>query len=227
MRCRAADDTELRRDDIQAFRDIFADQHLLSARVFRQVFGLDHHFDPLQMGREALARPWSPRLARAPSLARLRPQGGDPGLDFLEDEGLLRLFVSTVARSARFLGATPEPGPITGLQDLHQPRDPRVGIEAARLQRRILFHQHGRLLRHGADHGLEKVHVIGQGKIIGAHAAQRSTSRLGMPRLIDLPGRGDSLCRWLISLQIQALSPPQAAPVSSPARRAAPSAGRG
>lgn len=195
--------------------------------MFRQVLGLENHLHPLKMGREALARPGRPLFARGPALARLRPQGSDAGLDLFEDEGLLRLLVSTDRRGAQLLGATPKPGAIIGLQDLHQPLDPRIGIKAARLQRRILFLQHGCLLRHGADHGLEQVHVIGQGKIIGAHAIKDSTSRWGMPRLIDLPGRGDSLCRCLISQQIQGLSPPRAAPVSSPAPRAVPSTGRG
>jgi hypothetical protein len=64
---------------------ILADQHLLPARMFRQDLGLENHLDPLEMGRKALARPRSPRLARAPSLARLSPEGGDSSLDLLED----------------------------------------------------------------------------------------------------------------------------------------------
>jgi len=195
--------------------------------MFWQVLGLDHHLDPLEMGREAFAWPGLPFLARSSAFACLRLQCRNTSLDLLEDEGLLRRLIRTVARSAQLLGTAAEPGAIIGLQDLHQPLDPRVSIEAACLQHRILFLQHRRLLRHGADYGLEKVHVIGQGKIIGAHAVKDSTSRWGMPRLIDLPGRGDSLCRWPISQQIQGLSPPPAAPSSSPARRAAPATGCG
>lgn len=212
---------------VQPFRDIFPDQHLLFARMFWQVLGFENHLDPLKMGRKALAWPCRPRLARGAAFANLRPQGGNPGLDLLEDEGLLRILVSASPSADEPLGATPEPGAIIGLQDLHQPLDPRVGIEAARLQRRILILQHRRLLCHGANHGLEQVHVIGQGKIIGAHAVKDSTSRWGMPRLIDLPGRGDSLCRGPISQQIQAPSPLRDAPVSSPDRREVPATGRG
>ncbi|AMY72209.1 hypothetical protein AKL17_3p0053 (plasmid) [Frigidibacter mobilis] len=40
-----------------AARRRLPDQHLLLARVLRQVLGLDHHLNPLQMRREALARP--------------------------------------------------------------------------------------------------------------------------------------------------------------------------
>ena len=222
FRAAGHDDTEPGRNDIQPLRDVFADQHFLSARVFRQVLGFDHHLDPLEMGRKALARPRSLLLARGPALTCLRPQRRDAGLDLLEDEGLLRLFVSTSPSSAKLLGAPPEPGPVIGLQDLHQPLDPRVGIEAAGLQGRILVLQHGRLLRHGADHGLEQVHVIGQGKIVGAHAAEDSTSRLAMPRMIHVRSRGDSLCRSLVIQQIQALLPLRDEPVSNPGRRATP-----
>lgn len=57
LRAAGHDDTELRRDDIQPLRDILADQHLLSARVFRQVLGLDHHLNPLEMGRKPTGSP--------------------------------------------------------------------------------------------------------------------------------------------------------------------------
>lgn len=227
FRAAGNDYTEPGRGDVQPLRDVFADQHLLLARMFRLDLGFDYHLDPLEMGRKALARPRSPLLARGPVLACLRLQHRDAGLDFLEDESVLRLFVSTDPDDAQLLGAPPEPGAVIGFQDLHQPLDPRVGIEAAGLQGRILFLQHGRLVRHGADHGLEQVHVIGQGKIIGAHAAQDSTSRLAAPRVIHVRSGGDLLCRSLVIQQIQALSPPLDAPASSPGPPAAPSVGRG
>lgn len=39
------------------------------ARVIRQVLGLDHHLDPLEMGRKALALPWRPLLTQGFAIA--------------------------------------------------------------------------------------------------------------------------------------------------------------
>ncbi len=50
------DDPELCRHDVQPFRDVFSDQHLLLAGMLGQFVRLDDHFDLLQMGCEAFAR---------------------------------------------------------------------------------------------------------------------------------------------------------------------------
>ena len=69
------DDTELGRDNIQPFGDVFSDQDLLLARVFRQFLGLDHYLDAFKMGsmRKCGAQTKLPSMIQRPSS------------DFLED----------------------------------------------------------------------------------------------------------------------------------------------
>lgn len=123
--------TEPCRDDVQPLRDVLAVQHYPSARRFRPVPGLDHHLDPPRMGRQALERPQGLPVARSPALADLRPQGGEAGLDLLEDAGLPRLIVSPGPGAAQLPGAAPEAGPVTCLQDRHRPSDPRAALVVA------------------------------------------------------------------------------------------------
>src|SRR5690606_405537 len=123
------------------------------------------------------------------------------------------------------LRASSEPRPIISLQDLHQPFDPLVGIRIAGLERLYLTLQRIRarhLRSHGADHGLQLVHVIREGKIVGAHGIGYSTSWPAMPQDIHAQRAVDSLCRSRIIQQIQVFLPPWDAPASSPDHPQAP-----
>ena len=173
--------------------------------MLRQVLGLDHHLDPLQMGRQGFAGPGWPLLIRDPALSDLCLQSCDAGLDFFEDKGLLRVLVHGLPIGVKLFRSAAKPGTIIGLQYLHQPLDPLVGIRAARLQGRVLVLQNSRLLRHRADHGLQQVQVIRKGVILSNHGIKDSISRSAMPQAICAPSAGDSLCRGYFIQQIQEL----------------------
>lgn len=106
--------------------------HLLLAGRLSQLFRLNDSFDPFQMGRKALA-PTRCTLAihLRTALADLGLDGGDAGLDLLEDKGLL--FIVAVRRAELFRSSA-EPGAVEGLQDLRQLLDARIGVGVAALR---------------------------------------------------------------------------------------------
>jgi hypothetical protein len=136
--------------------------------------GLDHHLDALKMGSKALARSrWPEALGPCLALVQFRPDGRKPGLDLVEDEGLL-LLIQRV--EPELLGAFAVARPLQHPDDRRQSLDALVGRRIARLQVRDLGVGRSRLLRHGEDHRLERIHVIGEICRNRAHGCRASGS---------------------------------------------------
>lgn len=152
--------------------------------MLRQLLRLDDHFDPLQVGCEALARPRRTFAFRTlTALVDLCPDRGDAGLDLLEDKGLLLVVGGWGAELFR---SPAEAGAIECFQDLRQPLDALIGIGVARLEIGDLVLQRigpRRLFGHGKHHGFQRFNVVWEVKIGRRHRFDQSTFCSGFPAL--------------------------------------------
>ncbi len=85
------DHPEPRRDDVEAFRYVLADLDPLggAASAARRRLRLDHDLDPLEMGRQLLARPRCAGLRRLGCRVQRRLDRAEAGLDLFEGELML------------------------------------------------------------------------------------------------------------------------------------------
>ena len=128
------DDPELRRNDIEPFGTVFADQHLLQALISSGEFRLDDLLDALKMRSKAFARAWSAFRLVPGAPVEFALDARKAGLHLLEGKGNL-----LVVEDPRTTGAEPfrALAMLRALQDLHDQRqvgNPLVGALFDRLQ---------------------------------------------------------------------------------------------
>lgn len=166
------DDAELRRRHVEPLGDVFADpDRLASAAGAGDSLRLDDDLDALQMRRERLARAArTSQLACRPCRLEFGLDRAKPGLDLVEGEGLLV--------GIELLGTPAEAGALQLLDDHMKIGDPLfgalverrhpddLGLEFRRFAPELsrLGLQFGLFRRHGDEHRLERVDVVGKGR---------------------------------------------------------------
>ena len=210
------DHPELGRRHVEALADVLADLDLLQPVAAGRCLRLDHHLHPLKMGGEALARARRPgALGLVLPLVQFRLDLAEARLDLVEDERLL-LLIQPI--DLQLLGASSVARPLQHLDDRRQLRNALVGPRIAHLEVLDLGIANGGLLRHGEDHRLERIHIIGK---IGGGQSHGPPKHI-RPSFACSSTGNDSICRSRANPPTAVASPTRDGPSSSPAHPPAP-----
>jgi len=149
------DHPELRRDHVEAFGYILADLDPLDgAASATGRLGFDDHFDPLEVRRQLLARPWGAWLRWLGERVELRFDCAEARLDLFEGE----LVLIGIER----LRSPPITRPLQRLEQGMQTIDPGFGIGFGGLQLRRFRGQRRRLGARGEHHRLQRLDIVRQ-----------------------------------------------------------------
>jgi len=156
------DHPELRRDHVEAFGYILADLDPLDgAASAAGRIGFDDHFDPREMRRQLLARPWGAWLGWLGDRVELRFDCAEAGLDLFEGE--------LVLIGIEPLRSPPITRPLQRLEQGMQTIDPGFGISfgGPQLRRfrgkgRGFSGQRRRLGARGEHHRLQRLDIVRQ-----------------------------------------------------------------